>query len=235
MTYRNIMKRLLTFLFLAVAVVFFTNAKKITVVVIPNDADIKVNGSLYGQGSAILNVKGNDFVSVELSAPGYETQNIRIYGSDKRKTVEYKLKKDTWLEATANSGIVNKFFTVKVDKNLYIDNPDGSRNTEKAWKLIHNILLNYFDEIESTDAASGFIQTPWMYKNYVENKRTLRTRASVRESGIDDQLIFQIKISSEVAPIEGRNREEAYRETNQIMKEVEPLISEFQTRLGIVR
>jgi len=211
------------------------SAKKITIVVIPNTADIKVNGSLYGQGSAVVDVKSKDFVSIEITCPGYESINTRVYGSGKLKTVEYKLKKDTWLEVTTNSGVVNKFFSVSVDKNLYIDNADGTRNTEKAWKLIHNILLNYFDEIESTDAASGFIQTPWMYKNYVENKRTLRTRASIRETGIGGQLVFQIKISSEVAPIEGRYREEAYRETNQIMKKVEPLISEFQTRLGIVR
>lgn len=212
------------------------SAKKITIVVIPNTADIKVNGSLYGQGTAVINVKGNDFVSVEFTCPGYEDTNTRIYGSDKRKTIEYKLKKDTWFEVTTNSGVVNKYFSVAVDKDLYVDNPDGTRNTEKAWKLIHNILLNYFDEIESTDAASGFIQTPWRYKNYVENKRTLRTRASIRETGIGDgQLVFQIKISSEMAPLEGRNREEAYHETNQIMKEVEPLISEFQTRLGLVR
>lgn len=216
-------------------VTFSLSAKKITVVVIPNDADIKVNGALYGQGTAVVDVKGNDFVSVELTCPGYETVNTRVYGSDKRKTIEYKLKKDTWLEATANLGIVNKFFSVAVSPDLYVDNGDGTRNTTKAWKLIHNILLNYFDEIESTDAASGFIQTPWKYKNYVENKKTLRTRASIREAGIGDELIFQIKISSEVAPIEGRNREEAYRETNQIMKEVESLISEFQTRLGIVK
>ncbi len=211
------------------------SAKKITVVVIPDDADIKVNGSLYGQGSAVIDVKGNDFVSVELTAPGYLTENTRIYGSDKRKTIEYKLKKDTWLDVTANSGLVNRYFSVSIDKDLYTVDTEGKRNAEKAWKLIHNILLNYFDEIETTDIASGFIQTPWRYKNYVENKKTLRTRVSIRETGIGDDLAFQIKISSEVAPIEGRNRDEAYRETNQIMKELEPLISEFQTRLGISR
>jgi len=211
------------------------SAKKITVVVIPDDADIKVNGSLYGQGSAVIDVKGNDFVSIELTAPGYLTENTRIYGSDKRKTIEYKLKKDTWLDVTANSGLVNRYFSVSIDKDLYTVDEDGQKNTEKAWKLIHNILLNYFDEIETTDIASGFIQTPWKYKNYVENKKTLRTRVSIRETGIGDDLAFQIKISSEVAPIEGRNREEAYRETNQIMKDLEPLISEFQTRLGISR
>ena len=210
-------------------------AKKITINVIPDDADIKVNGSLYGQGSVVVDVKRNDFVSVELTAPGYLTENTRIYGSDKRKTIEYKLKKDTWLDVTATSGLVNKYFSVSIVKDLYTVDENGNRNAEKAWKLIHNILLNYFDEIETTDIASGFIQTPWKYKNYVENKKTLRTRVSIRESGIGDDLVFQIKISSEVAPIEGRNREETYHETNHIMKDLEPLISEFQTRLGISR
>ena len=222
-------------LFLLVILVMPIYAKKITIVVNPNEADIKVNGSLYGQGSVVVDVKKDDFVSMEITCPGYETINTRIYGSDKRKTIEYKMKKDTWLDVTTNSGIVNKYFTVSVAKNLYIDNPDGTRNTEKAWKLIHNILLNYFDEIESSDIASGFIQTPWYYKNFVENRRTLRTRVTIREAVFGDQLCFQIKILSEVATIEGRNREDAYRETNQIMKEVEPLISELQTRLGIVR
>lgn len=225
------MKKLFLFLLCLLPLVPM-EAKKITVVVIPDEADIKVNGSLYGQGSALIDVKSNDFVSVELTAPGYLTVNTRIYGSDKRKTIEYTLKKDTWLDVTSNSGIVNRYFSVSIDKDLYTVDADGKRNTEKAWKLIHNILLNYFDEIETTDIASGFIQTPWKYKNYVENKKTLRTRVSIRENGIGDNLAFQIKISSEVAPIEGRNREEAYHETNQIMKDLEPLISEFQTRLG---
>ena len=102
----------------------------------------------------------------------------------------YKLKKDTWTEVTTNSGIVNKFFSVAVDKNLYTVDESGRMNPEKAWKLIHSILLNYFDEIESTDMASGFIQTPWKYKNYVENRRALRSRVSIRQTGIDDELVW---------------------------------------------
>ena len=39
-------------------------------------------------------------------------------------------------------------------------------------------------------------------------------------------------MSSEMAPIQGRSREESYVETNRIMKEFESLISEFQSRLG---
>ena len=223
-------------LFLALITVLFAVSawgKDIKVVVIPTEATIKVNGSYYGEGSAVLKIKKNDFVSLECSCPGYETLNTRIYGNDNRKTIEVKLKEDMLLKQTSESSVANNFFSVKVNKNLYSDDPEtGKRNSENAWKMAHNVLLKYFDEIMTSDAASGFIQTPWLYKNYVEAGKTLRTRVTVKESNIGGDLTFQIKMTSEMAPIQGRSREESFLETNRIMKEFESLVSEFQTRLG---
>lgn len=207
--------------------------KDIKVVVIPSEATIKVNGSYYGEGSAVLKIKKNDFVSLECSCPGYETLNTRVYGNDDRKTIEVKLKEDMLLKQTTESSVANNFFSVKVNKSLYTDDPtSGKRNSENAWKMAHSVLLKYFDEIMTSDAASGFIQTPWLYKNYVEAGKTLRCRVTVKESNIGGDLTFQIKMASEMAPIQGRSREEAFLETNRIMKEFETLINEFQSRLG---
>ena len=207
--------------------------KDIKVVVIPTEATIKVNGSYYGEGSAVLKIKKNDFVSLECSCPGYETLNTRIYGNDDRKTIEVKLKEDMLLKQTSESSVANNFFSVKVNKDLYSDDPEtGKRNSENAWKMAHSVLLKYIDEIMTSDAASGFIQTPWLYKNYVEAGKTLRTRVTVKESNIGGDLTFQIKMASEMAPIQGRSREESFLETNRIMKEFETLVSEFQARLG---
>ena len=129
--------------------------------------------------------------------------------------------------------MANSFFTVKVDKSLYSDDKKtGRRNAENAWKLAHDVLLKYFDEILTSDAESGFIQTPWLYKNYVEAGKTLRHRVTVKESNIGGDLTFQIKLTSEIAPIQARSKVEAFMETNRVMKEFETLISEFQTRLG---
>lgn len=208
-------------------------AKDIKIVVIPSEATIKVNGSYYGDGSAVLKIKKNDFVSLECSCPGYETLNTRIYGNDERKTIEIKLKEDMLLKQTTESSVANNFFSVKVNKGLYTDDPTtGKRNSENAWKMAHSVLLKYFDEIMTSDAASGFIQTPWLYKNYVEAGKTLRCRVTIKESNIGGELTFQIKMASEMAPIQGRSREESFLETNRIMKEFETLISEFQARLG---
>lgn len=217
----------------AIAVAVCAWGKDIKIVVIPSEATIKVNGSYYGDGNAVLKIKKNDFVSLECSCPGYETLNTRIYGNDERKTIEIKLKEDMLLKQTTESSVANNFFSVKVSKNLYSDDPaTGKRNADNAWKMAHNVLLKYFDEIMTSDAASGFIQTPWLYKNYVEAGKTLRTRVTIKESNIGGDLTFQIKMASEMAPIQGRSREESFLETNRIMKEFETLISEFQSRLG---
>ena len=98
--------------------------------------------------------------------------------------------------------------------------------------MAHNVLLKYFDEILTSDAASGFIQTPWLYKNYIDAGKTLRHRVTVMESNIGGDLTFQIKLTSEMAQTQARSKEEAFMETNRIMKEFETLVSEFQTRLG---
>lgn len=212
---------------------FFGREKEIQIVVIPSDATIKVNGSYYGEGSAKVTIKKKDFISLECSAPGYETLTTRVYGNDGRKTIEIKLKEDVLLKHTAESSVANSFFTVKVDKSLYSDDKKtGRRNAENAWKLAHDVLLKYFDEILTSDAESGFIQTPWLYKNYVEAGKTLRHRVTVKESNIGGDLTFQIKLTSEIAPIQARSKVEAFMETNRVMKEFETLISEFQTRLG---
>lgn len=208
-------------------------AKDIKIVVIPAEATIKVNGSYYGEGSAVVKIKKKDFISVECACPGYETLNTRIYGNDDRKTIEIKLKEDILLKQTTESSVANNFFTVKVNKDLYSDDPDtGKRNSENAWKMAHSVLLKYFDEIMTSDAASGFIQTPWLYRNYVEAGTTLRHRVTIKETNIGGDMTFQIKLASEKANMQARNREESFMETNRIMKEFESLISEFQTRLG---
>lgn len=212
---------------------FLGREKEIQIVVIPSDATIKVNGSYYGEGSAMVKIKKKDFISLECSAPGYETLTTRVYGNDGRKTIEIKLKEDMLLRQTSESSVANNFFSVRISKSLYSDDKaTGKRNADNAWKLAHNVLLKYFDEIQTSDMASGFIQTPWLYKNYIDAGKTLRHRVTIKESNIGGDLTFQIKLTSEMAPTQGRNKEESFMETNRIMKEFDSLISEFQTRLG---
>lgn len=94
-----------------------------------------------------------------------------------------------------------------------------------------SILLNYFEEIETTDVYGGFLQTPWNYKSFNLSEKQIRTRVTVRDITTPERVAFQIKISSEVAGSMAARHGE-FTEIDRIPKELEPMIQELQTRIG---
>ncbi len=207
--------------------------KVVKISVVPSDAQISVDGNYVGDGVVEVSLDKSDFIAIKLEKEGYITQENKFYRSDKRSAISYTMRPDKFYEASVPSGLVNKFFSVTISPEYYTKDKDGKRDADKAWRLIHQILLNYFDEMQTTDISSGFIQTPWAYERFSESKQAIRTRVTVKQSGISDSdLIFQIKISSEEAPLIGMNNENSYREVVRILKKYEPLISEFQSRLS---
>lgn len=207
--------------------------KKLKISVSPADTQIFVDGNYVGDGVVEVTFDKSDFLAIRLEKEGYLTQETKVYKADKRTAVSYTMRVDQFYEASVPSGLVNKFFSVSVSPEFYSIDNDGRKNTDKAWKLIHQILLNYFDEMQTTDISSGFIQTPWAYERFSESRQVIRTRVTVKQSGIsDNDLVFQIKISSEQAPLIGMSNENSYREVVRVLKKYEPLISEFQSRLS---
>lgn len=208
-------------------------AKEVKITVIPSDAKIYIDGNYAADGITTATLKKKDgFIVVKFEREGYVTLETKIFTTDKRKAVSYTMRRDAFFDVSVASGLVNKYFSVKISKDLYTVDESGKRNTELAWKMIHQVILNYFDEIQTTDMASGFIQTPWLYKSFPEADKQIRTRVSVKESNLGDDLTFQIKISSEVAPLIASQRDESFQEIDRIVKDLEPMISEFQARLG---
>ena len=208
-------------------------AKEVKITVIPSDAKIYIDGNYAADGITTATLKKKDgFIVVKFEREGYVTLETKIFTTDKRKAVSYTMRRDAFFDVSVASGLVNKYFSVKISKDLYTVDESGKRNTELAWKMIHQVILNYFDEIQTTDMASGFIQTPWLYKSFPEADKQIRTRVSVKESNLGGDLTFQIKISSEVAPLIASQRDESFQEIDRIVKDLEPMISEFQARLG---
>ena len=208
-------------------------AKEVKITVIPSDAKIYIDGNYAADGITTATLKKKDgFIVVKFEREGYVTLETKIFTTDKRKAVSYTMRRDAFFDVSVASGLVNKYFSVKISKDLYTGDESGKRNTELAWKMIHQVILNYFDEIQTTDMASGFIQTPWLYKSFPEADKQIRTRVSVKESNLGGDLTFQIKISSEVAPLIASQRDESFQEIDRIVKDLEPMISEFQARLG---
>jgi len=228
------MKQLLFFtIALICSINLSLSAREVKVSVTPSDAKIYVDGNYYADGVATVNVsKKSEFVVIKLESPGYVTMETKIYASDKRKAISYTLRRDGFFDVSVASGLVNKYFNVKVSKDLYHIDENGNMDLSLAWKMIHQVILNYFDEIQTTDVASGFVQTPWRYATFPEAEKQVRTRVSVKQNSFGDELSFQIKVSSEAGSMYASRRDESFQEIDRILKELEPIISEFQTRLG---
>ena len=149
---------------------------------------------------------------------------------DKRSSISFTLQQDGFYRSSAASGIVNKFFTIDIDP-LYYKIEDEKVDVSAAWKLLHQILLNYFDEIAATDIYGGYLQTPWQYKTFTLSDKQIRNRVTIRDISTPKRVAFQIKIESEVAGTYAARHGE-FTEVDRIPKEFEPIIEELQTRIG---
>jgi hypothetical protein len=227
------MKKVVLIVFVALFALSSANAaKKIKISVVPENAKIYVDGNYIGDGNVTSIVTG-DFISLKFECPGYVTINTKFYRKDKRNAISYTMTEDTFYASSSESDIVNNYFTVIVDPKYYSINDDGTKDVTLAWKMIHQILLNYFDEIQNSDPLSGFIQTPWVYQLFPESQVQIRTRVMISEGGgsVSD-LVYRIKIYSEKGSIMAAHRDEYFKSCDRLLKKYESLIQEFQARLG---
>lgn len=224
---------LLSILMLCVCFDASARKKSLKISATPSDSKISIDGNYVGDGVIEFPITSKDnFLVIKIEKEGYIPVETKFYTSDKRNAIAYTLRPDLFYEASTPNDLANRFFSVEVSKELYSVDDKGKKDAEKAWKLIHQILLNYFDELQTTDISSGFIQTPWKYRQFGESKQVIRTRVTVKQMGVSENLVFQIKISSEQAPLIGMNNENSYKEVTRLLIEYDSLISEFQARLS---
>ena len=155
------MKKLLIALFIAIPAVCFPQKKKITV--IPSEAKIYVDGQYVADGSYVLQFdKKNEVYVIKLECEGYATkENLRVLRSDTRNAIVYTLKKDDALEGSVASELANRYFTIRVRENI---------DEAQAWKLLTQTLLNYYDEIKTSDRSSGFMNTAWGLSDFSDGR-----------------------------------------------------------------
>lgn len=223
-------------LMMAILVVFPVMAKRekvIKVSVQPQEAAIYADNNLigYGYGEFTRPAKKDQVAIIRVECNEYTTANSKFYGGDERNSLSFNLMQDGFYRGSASSGLVNKYMTITLDPKYYTINEDGKVDSEAPWKLLHQILLNYFPEIETTDIHGGYLQTPWKYKTFNMSEKQLRNRVTVRDVTTPERVAFQIRISSEVAgAMQARHGE--FDEVDRLPKELEPMVEELQTRIG---
>ena len=85
--------------------------------------------------------------------------------------------------------------------------------------------------------TGGYIQSAWVYKTFPNSSLNdlegvqWRTRVTIKEASDGEELVYRIKIGSEVAPISATSVE-SFQPIGRVLKTFEPMISEFQARLA---
>lgn len=163
------------YLFLSIALVCSISAlsdnkaKIIKVTVKPQDAAIYVDNNLigYGYGEFSRPPKKDQVAIIRVECNEYTTANSKFYGGDERNSLSFNLMQDGFYRGSAATGLVNKYMTIILDSQYYTIDSEGRINIEPAWKLLHQILLNYFPEIETTDfyGGSSMVDTSKLHGN----------------------------------------------------------------------
>lgn len=215
------MKKLLIVLLALTGVAFSASAKEKRITVTPAEAKIYIDGNYVGDGSYSVKFRSkDDFFQIKLEYPGYVTMEVKVFRNDTRNVIPFALKEDDSLEGSVASNLANQFFTINVRDGV---------DEDQAWKLITQVLLNYFDEIKTSDKASGFMNTAWSVQSFPMSELKVRTRVQIKEI-TNEGLAYQIRVSTEVAPL--NSGEQAYKPWPRVLKKFEPLISEMQQRVG---
>lgn len=200
--------------------------KKITINVIPETANIFIDGQMVGTGTYQVNFDRNsDFYVVKLEAPGYISRTYRLLKSNPKKTVLYVLPEDDALNASMGSedgnDLANRWMEIKCRSGL---------SQDVIWKRLMSVCTNYFDNIEVRDKSAGWIKTAWRVTKFRE--QTVRTRLEVRMSFTDEDVIsYRARITVQIKDNDCHT-ENCYKQYDRVLRTFEPMIQELQTTVG---
>ncbi|MBR3772887.1 MAG: PEGA domain-containing protein [Alistipes sp.] len=205
----------------ASATMLFAKGKRL--VVSPDNAKIYIDGNYVGDGSFEVRFGGkDDFFMVRVEAPGYVEKKMRIFKHDKRNVIAIDLRKDDTIENSVASNLANQYFTINVRPDV---------DEDLAWKLLSQVMLNYFNELKTSDKASGYMNTNWVVETFAESEQKVRTMVQIKQVTGGDGLSYQIRISSEIAPLDAVGQQ-GFKPWNRVLKRFEPLVNEMQSRIG---
>jgi hypothetical protein len=216
-------------IFLAVGVFLslssFAHDKEITIKCTEAQAIISADGQQVGVGMAKIKIKKNFSVTVEISLPGFIKYKNTYYNDDSHPKLdaEYTIElfKDESYESSVNGGNI---------ANQHV-NINSSKDEDKSWKVISEVVTTNFDILEVSDKSTGYIRTAWQTQSL--GGKTIRTRIIIKGLSTDSKASYKIKIISEFADKEGisAQQDESFKPWDRLLKKYSSMIPELQERL----
>ena len=190
------------------------------------DATIFVDGRSMGNGETpIIKVSQESGAKVKISKVGYLTEEFQyVYtGLNFKPKIKFvELKPDARFNASMQTDYANNDFEQTVKEGL---------DEDQAWKILSQVVLNYFDNLEMADKATGYMRTSWQFQRF--DNGSVRTRIIVKQSGTEP-LKYKLKIISEFSPFPESSvkADSDFLPWDRILRGYGEVINEYQSRLG---
>jgi len=219
------LKILLSFI-LVVGVSFTSMAgkKKVLISCSESDAAIYSNGIKVGTGQAEIIVLSKSCVTINIKKIGYldiEETICNKKGFPKpSKTKYFEMITDPAWDASVQTDMANTDIEVQLNTN---------RSEVDSWKILNQIVTNYFDVIEISDRETGYLRTAWNLHAF--DNASIRTRIIIK-IGTLDPLSYKVKLVSEIAgPGTSVKSDHFFSEWDRVLRTYETVISQITSRL----
>lgn len=191
----------------------------------PEDASININGQVVAKGAFSVKVPKGECVEVTAVKEGALPVRKNYCNQDNAPVLPVMDTIKLAIDETFNASLPADFVNVNniIDINPAIKDAD-------AWKTMSQIVMTYFDVIEVTDKATGYLRTAWTVKSFPNN--TIRTRVIVKVAD-SSALKYVVKLCSESSGKSHSNPgdDSLYSEWNRVLETYKNIVSDIQTRL----
>jgi len=154
------------------------------------DAAIYSNGIKVGTGQAEVLILSNACITINIEKVGYlevEETICNKKGFPKPpKTKYFEMIADPAYDASVQTDMANIDIEVELNPN---------REDVDSWKILNQVVTNYFDVIEISDRETGYLRTSWNLQNF-ENA-AVRTRLIIKIGSLNP-LSYKVKLVSEI-------------------------------------
>ncbi|WP_374364057.1 hypothetical protein [Cloacibacterium sp.] len=199
--------------------------QKVNISASESDAQIYINGKIVSSGSYLLKLEKDQCYNVKAIKPTFLRYDANVCGKkagpEAPKNLFFDMKKDDSEEASVKADQANVDFEIEVNPEL---------NQTDAWKLVTQIVTDYFDAIEVSDKETSYLRTSWNIQSFAQN--TVRTRLIIKLSK-SSPLTYKVKLNSEYSGNSGTSvkADEQFREWDRILRKYGNVINDFSTRL----
>lgn len=223
---KNITFKVLLSLVLIIGVSFTAMAgkKKVLISCSEPDAAIYSNGVKVGIGQAEIIVLSKSCVTVNIKKIGFleiEETICNKKGFPKPpKTKYYELMPDPAFDASIQTDMANTDIEVELNE---------SRTEVENWKILNQIVTNYFDVVEISDRETGYLRTAWNLHTF--DNVSVRTRVIIK-LGTLEPLSYKVKLVSEIAgPGTSVKSDHKFAEWDRVLRTYESVIGQITSRL----